>query len=54
MEKIILNQNDKCSVKEDDSNWYIDMNNGLGEATYPKEAFTLEEAISDQKNLKIE
>lgn len=36
------------SIHEDKENWYVDFNTGLGERTYPKKDFTLEEAIGDQ------
>lgn len=39
---------------ENEESWFIDLNTGLGEAEYPKEGFSLDEAISDQINLKFE
>ena len=39
------------SIHEDKKYWYVDFNTGLGEGTYPKEDFTLEEAIGDQDHI---
>ena len=38
-------------VREDEKNWYVDFQTGLGEGIYPKEDFTLEKAIEDQSNI---
>ncbi len=41
--------------REDEKYWYVDCNTGLGEGIYPKEDYTLEEAIDDQENnMKME
>lgn len=40
-------------ISENETSWFIDLKTGLGEAEYPKEGFTLEEAIEDQVNLKF-
>ena len=39
------------SIHEDEKYWYIDFNTGLGEGMYPKEDFTLEQAIDDQDHI---
>ncbi|MCC8199726.1 MAG: hypothetical protein LIP06_14485 [Tannerellaceae bacterium] len=36
----------------DDNFYYVDINSGSGEGLYPKDHFTLEEAISDRKHMK--
>lgn len=41
-------------ISEDEVSYFIDLRTGLGEAEYPKCDFTLEQAIEDQVNLKIE
>ena len=38
-------------VLEDEENWYVDFQSGLGEGIYPKDDFTLEEAIEDQDHI---
>lgn len=38
-------------VREDEKNWYVDFQTGLGEGIYPKEDFTLEKAIEDQDHI---
>lgn len=37
-----------ATVREDDKLWYVDNNCGLGEGEYPKEDWSLMEAIHDQ------
>lgn len=39
------------SIHEDEKYWYIDFNTGLGEGIYPKEDYTLEQAIDDQYHI---
>lgn len=39
------------TVREDDENFYVDFNTGLGEGIYPKADWTLEKAIKDQENI---
>ena len=39
------------SIHEDEKYWYIDFNTGLGEGMYPKEDFSLEQAIDDQDHI---
>lgn len=39
------------TVKEDDNNYYIDFNTGLGEGIYPKEDWTLGNALYDQAHV---
>lgn len=38
-------------VREDEKNWYVGFQTGLGEGIYPKEDFTLEKAIEDQDHI---
>lgn len=37
---------------DDDKNWYIDFNTGLGEAIYPKCDWDLLDALRDQANIQ--
>lgn len=37
--------------REDNENWYVDLHTGLGEGIYPKDQFTLGEAIYDQHTM---
>ncbi|MEG1543259.1 MAG: hypothetical protein RR382_01865 [Tannerellaceae bacterium] len=39
--------NQNIEVREDEENWYINLNTGLGFGQYPKADFTLEEALDD-------
>ena len=39
------------SVREDEKNFYIDFQTGLGEGIYPKADWTLEKAIKDQDHI---
>lgn len=39
------------SIREDEDNWYVDFNTGLGEGIYPKADWTLEAAIKDQDHI---
>lgn len=39
------------SIREDEENYYIDFNTGLGEGIYPKADWTLEKAIEDQDHI---
>lgn len=41
----------EVAVREDEQNFYIDFNTGLGEGIYPKTDWTLEKAIKDQANI---
>ena len=41
-------------VMEDSENWFIDLGLGLGFAQYHKCDFTLDEAIADQSEWKME
>lgn len=41
-------------LSESEDSWFVDLRTGLGEAEYPKCDFTLEQAIEDQVNWKIE
>ena len=38
-------------VREDNENWYVDFQTGLGEGIYPKDSFSLEQALKDQMNI---
>lgn len=42
---------ENAEITEDDENYYIDLKTGLGEGIYPKNSFSLHEAIEDQVNL---
>lgn len=41
-------------VSENEESWFVDLNTGMGEAEYPKADFSLDEAIEDQINWKME
>lgn len=41
----------EVSVREDEKYWYVNFNTGLGEGIYPKEDYTLEQAIKDQDHI---
>lgn len=41
----------EVTVKEDEKNYYINFNTGLGDGIYPKSDWTLEKALEDQLNL---
>lgn len=41
-------------LSESEDSWFVDLRTGLGEAEYPKCDFTLEQAIEDQVNWKME
>lgn len=41
-------------VSEDAENWYVDLRTGLGEGIYPKDSFTLDQAIKDQVEWRVE
>lgn len=41
-------------ISEDEESYFIDLGTGLGEAEYPKSDFTLDQAIEDQVNMKLE
>ncbi len=45
---------ERAIISENEESWFIDLKTGLGEAEYPKESFSLDEAIEDQLNLKFE
>lgn len=38
-------------VKEDKENWHIDFQAGLGAGIYPKDSFTLDQALAEQLNI---
>lgn len=40
------------TYRDDDKNWYIDFNTGLGEAIYPKCDWGLLDALRDQANIQ--
>lgn len=42
---------ENAEITEDEENYYIDLRMGFGEGIYPKDSFTIEEAIEDQINL---
>ena len=41
-------------ISEDEESYFVDLGTGLGEAEYPKSDFTLDQAIEDQVNMKLE
>lgn len=41
-------------ISENEESWFIDLKTGLGEAEYPKSDFTLDKAIEEQVNWKME
>jgi len=46
--------NENSLVMQDEENFYINLNTGIGESIYPKSDFSLEEAIQESINWKIE
>lgn len=49
-----INGFNNAEIMQDQENFYIDLKLGLGEAIYPKKQFTLDEAISESVNCKME
>ena len=45
---------DYAIISENNESYFVDLGTGLGEAEYPKSDFTLDEAIEDQVNMKLE
>jgi len=45
---------ENAEIMQDEENFYIDLKLGLGESIYPKNQFTLDEAISESVNWKME
>ena len=43
-----------AEIMQDEANYFIDLHLGLGESIYPKNSFSIEEAIEDVKKWKIE
>lgn len=41
-------------ISEDQKNWYVDLRTGNGEAIHPKVDWTLDDAINEQVNWKVE
>lgn len=41
-------------ISENEESYFVDLRTGLGEAEYPKHDFTLEQAIKDQVEWKME
>lgn len=41
-------------IRENKKSYFVDLRTGMGEAEYPKFDWTLEQAIADQVNYKIE
>lgn len=54
LEDVVVDGFNNAVISEDEINWYIDLGTGLGEAEYPKCDFTIDQAINDQVNWKIE
>lgn len=40
-------------ISENEESWFVDLRTGMGEAEYPKCDFTLEQAIEEQVNWKM-
>lgn len=49
--EVSIEKFENAVIFEDSENIYIDLKTGLQEAIYPKESFTINEAIEDQVNL---
>lgn len=49
-QKIIYN-GFNVTIKEDEENYYIDFNEGLGEGIYQKKKWGLEDALYDQEHV---
>lgn len=49
-QKIIYN-GFNVTIKEDEENYYIDFNEGLGEGIYQKKEWGLEDALYDQEHV---
>lgn len=45
---------ENAEIMQDEENYYIDLHLGLGESIYPKESFSLEKAIDETINWKME
>ena len=45
---------DYATISESNESWFVDLGLGLGEAEYYKSDWTLEEAIQDQIDLRLE
>ncbi len=45
---------ENAEVSEDSENFYVDLKTGLGESIYPQDSFTLDEAINEAVNWKME
>ena len=45
---------ESAEISQDEQNYYIDLRTGLGESIYPKDTYSLEEAIGDAVNMKME
>lgn len=41
-------------ISESEESWFVDLRTGLGEAEYPKCDYTLDQAIEDQVNWRVE
>lgn len=41
-------------ISENEESWFVDLRTGLGEAEYPKCDYTLDQAIDDQVNWRME
>lgn len=45
---------ERATISENHESWFVDLGTGLGEAEYYKTDWTLDEAIEDQVNMKLE
>ena len=45
---------ESAEISQDEHNYYVDLRTGLGESIYPKNAYSLEEAIEDAINMRME
>ena len=49
-----INGYESAVIMQDNENYFIDLRTGAGEAIYPKNSFSLDEAISAEVNFKME
>lgn len=45
---------ENAEIMQDEENYYINLQTGIGESIYPKSSFSLDEAIKESINWKIE
>lgn len=52
--EMTIKGHESAEISQDEQNYYIDLRTGLGESIYPKNAYSLEDAIEDAVNMRIE